>query len=80
MDSGATKHMIGSQEDFKTLVECDSKLHMVLGDKSQLEIQGSCVVPFRMEIGRVIRVQDVLFVHGLRHSMISVSMIERKGF
>jgi hypothetical protein len=80
VDSGATKHMTGSQEVFETLAEWDSKLHMVLGDKSQLEIRGSGVVPFRMETGHVMRVQDVLFVPGLRYSMISVSMIEKKGF
>ena len=49
VDSGAMKHMTGSQEVFDTLVEWNSKLHMVLGDKSQLKIRGSDVVPFKME-------------------------------
>lgn len=53
---------------------------MVLCDKSQLEIQGSKVVPFRMETRRVIRVQDVMFVPGLKYRVISISMIDRKGF
>lgn len=70
MDSGAMKYMIGSQEVFQTLLECDSNLHMVFGNKSQKEIQGSTVVPFRMEIGWVMWVQDVLFF----------SMIKNKGF
>ena len=34
MDSRAKKHMTGPQEVFETLAEWDSKLHMVLGDKS----------------------------------------------
>ena len=38
VDSGAMKHMKGSWEGFETLGEWDSKFHMVLGDKSQLEI------------------------------------------
>jgi len=38
VDSCASKHMTGSQEVFGTLAEWDSKLHMVLGDKSQKEI------------------------------------------
>ena len=37
-------------------------------------------MPFRMETKRVMRVEDVIFVLGLRYSVISVSMIERKGF
>ena len=38
VDSGATKHITGSQAVFETLAEWDSKLQMVLGNKSQLEI------------------------------------------
>jgi len=49
VDSGASKHMTGSQEVSETLAKWDSKLHMSLGDKSQKEIQGSRVVPFKME-------------------------------
>lgn len=80
VNSGALKHMTGSQELFETLAEWDSKLHMVLGDKSHKEIQGLEVVPFRMETGWVMRVQDVLFVLGLRCSMMSISMAEKKEF
>lgn len=40
MDSGATKHVTGPQEVFKVVFEWDTKLHMVLGDKSQKEIRG----------------------------------------
>jgi len=36
VDSGVSKHMTGSQEVFDTLVEWDSKLNMVLGDKSEI--------------------------------------------
>lgn len=38
VDSGASKHMKTSQEVFETLDELDSKLHMVLGEKSHKEI------------------------------------------
>lgn len=38
MDSGALKHMTGSHEVVETLAEWDSKLHMMLSDKSQKEI------------------------------------------
>lgn len=41
MDSGVLKHMIGPQDVFETLVEWDSKLHMMVGDKSQKEIRES---------------------------------------
>lgn len=37
-------------------------------------------MPFKMETGRMMWVQHVLFVPRLRYSVISISMIERKGF
>lgn len=37
-------------------------------------------MPFRMETRQVMQVQNVLFVPGLRYSVISVLMIEKKGF
>jgi len=38
MDSGTMKHMTRSQDVFETPFKWNSKLHMVLGDKNQLEI------------------------------------------
>jgi len=70
VDSGASKHMTRSHEVFETLGNWDSKLHMVLSNKSQKEIRRSGVVPFKMDSRRMMRVQDVLFVSGLRYSMI----------
>ena len=53
---------------------------MFLENNIQLEIRGSGVVPFRMERGCMMRVEDVLFVPGLRYSVIFISIMERKGF
>lgn len=77
VDSGASKHMTGSQDMFETLAEWDSKLHMVVGDKSQKEIRGSGIVPFRMELIQLMQVQDVLYVSKLRYNALSVSLIEQ---
>ena len=38
------------------------------------------MVPFRMDRGRMMRVQNVLFVLGLKYSVIFVSMMERNWF
>lgn len=53
---------------------------MFLENNIQLEIRGSGVVPFRMERGCMMLVEDVLFVLGLRYSVIFFSIMERKGF
>jgi hypothetical protein len=43
-------------------------------------VRGSGTVPFRMELGGVLRVMDVLWLPKLRRSVLSVSTIEKKGF
>ena len=53
---------------------------MVLGDKSQLKILGSGVVPFKMETGHMMQVHDVLFVLGLRYNVLPILMMDKKGF
>lgn len=53
VDNGASKHMTGSHDVSETLVEWDSKLHKMVGDKNQKEINGSGVVSFGMELGQL---------------------------
>ena len=38
VENGVRKHMTGSQEVFETLAEWDSTLHMIFGNKIQLQI------------------------------------------
>eukprot|EP00253_Pinus_taeda_P022014 PITA_22014 len=51
VDTSASKHMTSSQDVFETQAKEEPKLHMVLEDKSQKELMGSSVVPFRVESG-----------------------------
>lgn len=55
-------------------------MQIVVCDKSQKGIRVSGVVPFRMESGSLLRVKDVLFVLELKYNVLSVSVIEQKGF
>jgi hypothetical protein len=80
LDSGATKHMTRTREVFESLTKWDFDLHVRIGDQSQHAMKGVRIVPFRMESGGVLRVQDVLWVPKLRCNMLSVSSIEQIGF
>jgi hypothetical protein len=80
LDSGATRHMTGTREVFESLTKWDSDLHVRIGDQSQHAVKGVETVPFRMESGGVLRVQNVLWVPELKCNMLSVSSIEQMGF
>jgi hypothetical protein len=71
--------MTGAQELFESFIEFDSDVHVGLGMGTKHAVKGSQTMPFHMELGGVLRVTYVLWVPKLR-SVLSVSMIEKKGF
>jgi hypothetical protein len=80
VDSGATCHMTGARDLFKSFTESDSHMYVKLGMGTKHAVQGSRTVSFRMESGDVLRVTNVLWVPELRRSVLSVSAIGKKGF
>jgi hypothetical protein len=71
--------MTGAWELFENFTESDSDVHVELGMGTKHAVKGFGTVPFRMELG-VLRVMNMLWVPELRGSVLSVSMIEKKGF
>jgi hypothetical protein len=65
---------------FESFTESNSEMHVELGMGTKHAVKGSGTMPFQMESGGVLRVQDVLWVPELKRSVISVSVIEKKGY
>jgi hypothetical protein len=65
---------------FESFIEYNLEMHVVFGMGTKHEVKGFGTMPFHMELGRTLRVQDVLWVPKLKRSVISVSIIEKKGF
>jgi hypothetical protein len=80
IDNGATCHMTGARELFKSFIESDSDMHVELGMGTKHAIKRSGTVSFWMESSSVLRVTNVLWVPELMRSVLSVSAIEKKGF
>jgi hypothetical protein len=80
IDNEATYHMIGAQEVFKSFTESDSEMHVEFGMGTMHALKGFGIVSFQMESGGTMRVHYVLWVPELKRSVISISMIEKKGF
>jgi len=72
--------MTGAEELFEKFTEYDSDMHVELGMGNKHAIKGSITIPFWMELGGVLRVMDMLWVPEVRTSVLSVSVIEKKGY
>jgi hypothetical protein len=72
--------MAGAMELFESFIESDSDVHVELGMGTKHGVKGFGIVPFQMESGGVLRVMNVLWVPELKRNVLSVSVIEKKGF
>jgi len=69
IDSGCSKHMSGDKEKFISLPEHKSG-NVTYGNDAPGRIRGKGMVSFKNGKGKA---QDVLFVDGLKHNLLSVS-------
>jgi hypothetical protein len=75
IDSGCSKHMTGDKSKFLTLSENKSG-NLTFGNDAPGKIKGKGMVS--LSNGKV-KAQDVLFVDGLKHNLLSVSQVCDKG-
>ena len=75
IDSGCLKHMSGDKEKFITLSEHKAR-KVTFGNDAPGKVRGKGVVSLSNGKGKA---QDVLFVDGLKHNLLSVSQMCDKG-
>jgi len=80
IDSGTSCHMTGVREHFTSLLEDDVDLTVVLGDNSKVNAAGVGTISFSRELLPLLKVTYVLYVSGLKKSLISISSLEDRGF
>jgi hypothetical protein len=71
IDSGCSKHMIGDKSKFLTLSESKSG-NVTFGNDALGKIKGKGMVSLSNSKGKA---QDVLFLEGLKHNLLSVSQV-----
>ena len=79
IDIGASKHVIGFKESFVKLLEHESPQKAKLGDDCQYPIKGSGESSYKIDSGKYMKMQDVLFVLGLKKNLLSISALDEKG-
>jgi hypothetical protein len=80
LDSGASRHMMGTHELFTSWSETDSDLHVELDTHAKCGVEGVGTVRFQLESGGFLEVADVLYVPELKKNFLSVSVLEDRVF
>ena len=80
LDSGASFHVTGDKILFSTLEEKDLKMCIEMGDDGKYSVLGVGTVAFQREHGAPLTLIDVKYVPRLKKNLVSVAMLEDKGY
>ena len=80
LDSGASFHMTGDKELFSDLEEKDLQMHIEMGDDGTYSAIGIGTITFERESGKPFLLKDVMHVPGLKNNLVSVAMLEERGY
>ena len=78
IDSGASFHMTGDKELFSELEEKDLQMHIEMGNDGRYSVTGT--ITFERESGNPFLLKNVMHVLGLKRNLVSVTMLEDKGY
>ena len=73
-------HMTGDRDLFSDLEEKDLGVHIKMGDDGRYSATGIDTISFERESGKPFVLKEVLHVPGLMKNLISVVMLEDKGY
>eukprot|EP00253_Pinus_taeda_P006996 PITA_06996 len=80
LDSGASFHMTGDRDLFSDLEDNDLGVHIEMGDDGRYSVTGIITISFEREFGKPFVLKEVMHVPGLKKNLISVVMLEDKGY
>eukprot|EP00253_Pinus_taeda_P009781 PITA_09781 len=72
--------MTSDKNLFNTLEEKDLKMHIEMGDDGKYSVSRVGIVAFQREHGVPITLKDVKYVYGIKKNLVSVTMLEDKGY
>ena len=80
LDSGASFHMTGDRDLFTDLDEKYLGVHIKMGNDGRYSATGIDTISFERESGKPFVLKEVMHVPGLKKNLISVAMLEDKGY
>eukprot|EP00253_Pinus_taeda_P035729 PITA_35729 len=80
LDSGASFHMSGDKNLFSTLKEKGLQIWIEMGDDGKYCVSGRGTIMFQREHGSPLTLSNVMYVPGLKKNLVSIVMLEDKGY
>jgi len=80
LDSGVSFRMTGDRDLFSDLDEKDLRVHIEMGDDGRYSATGIGTISFERESGKPFILKEVMHVPRLKKNIISVAMLEDKGY
>jgi hypothetical protein len=80
IDSGASRHMTINKEVLANFKEKEFSAQVELGDNASYTIKGLGSASFQLEYGGELHIEEILYVPGLKKNLISVAVLEDKGY
>eukprot|EP00253_Pinus_taeda_P030483 PITA_30483 len=80
LDSGASLHMTSDKNLLSALEEKDLKMRIEMDDDGSYNVSGVGTVAFQREHGAPLTLIDVMYVPGLKNKLVSIVMLEDKGY
>jgi hypothetical protein len=80
IDSGASRHMTGIRNHLTHFIEKETHLHVVLGDDVRYNVRGVGTSTFQLDSDMQLKLEEVLYVPGMKRNLVSISALEDKGY
>jgi len=80
LDSGVSFHTTGDRDLFSDLDEKDLGVHIEMGDDGRYNATNISTIYFERESGKPFVLKEVMHVPGLKKNLISMVMLEDKGY
>ncbi|KAM3328011.1 hypothetical protein P3S68_033473 [Capsicum galapagoense] len=80
MDSGATRHVCANKELFSTFAPAQVEEMIYMANSAMAKVEGTGKVGLKMISGKVLTLNNVLYVLELCRNLISVSLLDKNGF
>ena len=80
IDSGASRHRTGFKDSISNVRKKRFHTKVELGDNGTYAIEGIGSTSFKLESGWSLHLEEVLYVPGLKKNLLSVGVLEDKGY
>ncbi|PHU30764.1 Shaggy-related protein kinase NtK-1 [Capsicum chinense] len=80
MDSGATRHVCANKELFSLFAPTQAKEMFYMANSATAKVEETGKICLKMTSGKVLTLNNVLYVPALRKNLISASLLDKNGF